>query len=298
MEDNKYNEKLDQTFNPPQNTIHNKNLNEKELNNNNVGFSEFPEIGGEKYEEEEEPNFPEIQGIDENLNEKENNEEIKDINLEKDNHLSISKLPKTTTTHVTTLFITKKIENIPTINFVQSSVNLNCALDLKDILDKNPNAEYEEKDKFDRVKMWIRREAKLFTFIYPKGKIVCVGGKSVKESKNGCFECANILKSYGYKIKIEEEDIKINNIGATFKVNFKINIIKLYEKLGAKYCVKYDPDIFAGLSCRFEKEGKGGLFIRIFKGGTINITGVKEEKKIYEIFNILYPYLKECKMNL
>ncbi len=300
-------EKLNQVVETSKKTnenLNNQNKNQKEINNKKDSqFMEFPENQEEDYEyfKQEDPNFPEIQEINENMNQLKEDKEIKNKNLEKlDKEVHQTNIISTETKHTTTLFKTTKIEIKSSINFVNSSVILNCPLNLVDILSKNQNiSEYQKA--YNRIKMLIK-EPKIYTFIYGKGKkgrngkIVCIGAKSEKESKMGCIQCANIIKKCGYNVNIEEKDIKINNIAASCNVNFKINLLELSKKVSdLKYYAFYEPEIFPGLVCRF-KNKKGGLFARIFNEGKLNISGAKTEKEINKTFDELYSYLKDARL--
>ena len=286
---------------------------------------------GENGKEEEINNFDYIKNV---ANEPEKEDKKEDQKAEK--------LPQAdeiiTTKYTTNIFkATKiedagnkiKIENVeiePKINFVLSSANLNYKFeDLKELVEKIPDiAEFEkrgyleeqiEKNKyFDRIKLFIENPKK-FAFVYKSGDIVCYGAKSIKESKNACEKCASIIKNCGYNIKLNKNDIKINNISGNFNFNFKINQkkylekIKEYSKNNKNFNFKYNSeknhqkssisfnkkDNFPGVTLYFES-GISNFFIKTFSSGSTVFGGAKNEDQIKENYKKLKQLLDECKM--
>lgn len=286
---------------------------------------------GENGKEEEINNFDYIKNV---ANEPEKEDKKEDQKAEK--------LPQAdeiiTTKYTTNIFKTTKIEDAgnnikienveiePKINFVLSSANLNYKFeDLKELVEKIPDrAEFEkrgyleeqiEKNKyFDRVKLFIEYPKK-FAFVYKSGDIVCYGAKSIKESKNVCDKCASIIKNCGYNIKLNKNDIKINNISGNFNFNFKINQKKYLEKIkeysrnNKNFNFKYNSeknhqkssisfnkkDNFPGVTLYFES-GISNFFIKTFSSGSTVFGGAKNEDQIKENYKKLKQLLDECKM--
>lgn len=286
---------------------------------------------GENGKEEEINNFDYIKNV---ANEPEKEDKKEDQKAEK--------LPQAdeiiTTKYTTNIFKTKKIEDVgnnvkienveiePKINFVLSSANLNYKFeDLKELFEKmSDRAEFEkrgyleeqiEKNKyFDRIKLFIEYPKK-FAFVYKSGDIVCYGAKSIKESKNACEKCASIIKNCGYNIKLNKNDIKINNISGNFNFNFKINRKKYLENLKRysknnknfnfkcsseknhqKSSISFNKkDNFPGITLYFES-GTSNFFIKTFSSGSTVFGGAKNEDQIKENYKKLKQLLDECKM--
>ena len=72
-----------------------------------------------------------------------------------------------------------------------------------------------ETPKFKRVEIRIK-EPKSIVFIYSKGKLICLGAKSIEDSEKTARKYCNELKSLGYNTKFN--DFKIVNIVATCDV--------------------------------------------------------------------------------
>ena len=107
----------------------------------------------------------------------------------------------------------------PNITNIVSTVDLNCDLNLKEISSKIANSNSTYNQKFNRVEIRIK-EPKSIVFIYSKGKLICLGAKSIEDSEKTARKYSNELKSLGYNTKFN--DFKIVNIVATCDVKFPI----------------------------------------------------------------------------
>jgi len=319
-------DKIDEKNNAEKSEVKEEEFNDLDL------LSDKREEGENREEKDEEiENFEYIKNI---ANEPEKEDKKEDQKIEKIPQADEIK----TTKYTTNIFKTTKIEdtgnnvkienveNEPKINFVLSSANLNYKFeDLKELAEKMPDiAEFEKRgyleeqiDKnnfFDRIKLFIEKPKK-FAFIYKSGDIICYGAKSIKESKNACDKCASIIKNCGYDIKLNKNDIKINNISGNFNFNFKINPkkylenLKEYSKNNKNFDFEYNSkkshqkssisfnkkDSFPGVTLYFES-GISNFFIRTFATGNTVFGGAKNEDQIKENYKKLKQLLDKSKM--
>jgi TATA-box binding protein (TBP) (component of TFIID and TFIIIB) len=223
------------------------------------------------------------------------------------------------------------VEKTPKINFIHCSANLHCEFaDLNKLDEKRPDIigiekrenkkEQHRKNKcFDRIKLLIEKPNK-YAFISKSGKVIYTGAKNISESISACFKCANIIKSWGYNIKLKRRDIKINNISGTFNLNFKIHLKKYHQQLleysknndirvkkiskksKLKKCQQNfkespksckDPESFPGVELRYRKSK---FCIRTFSSGKTIFGGAKSEEQINEEYKKLFPIYNKCKI--
>lgn len=195
---------------------------------------------------------------------------------------------------------TPKIEELELkiINVV-SSINLGCNINIKNLVLKFKNAEYNL-NKSSTISL--KSKNKISATIFSGGKMICTGAKSEKEAKSECIKFSKIVKKTGYNIELK--DFKIQNIVASYEVNFKISLYILYNKIcnlinnskifgkNNNFC-KYNKEIFPGLIF-YEDQSK--ISFNIYESGKIVLSGGKKRKDIENIFRNLYPLLIESKM--
>ena len=196
---------------------------------------------------------------------------------------------------------TPKIEELePKIINVVSSINLGCNLNIKNLVLKFKNAEYNS-SKSSTISLK-SKNSKISATIFSGGKMVCTGAKSEKEAKSECMKFSKIVKKTGYNVELK--DFKIQNIVASYDINFKISLFILYSKIcnlinnskifgnNNNYC-KYNKLIFPGLIF-YEEQSK--ISFNIFESGKVVLSGGKKRKDIEDAFRNIYPLLLESKM--
>ena len=180
----------------------------------------------------------------------------------------------------------------PIITNVVSSVNLKTNLNLNQIASKIEKAEYNQN--FKRIKIEID-DPKATAFIYSAGKIICLGTKSLEDSRKAARQISKMIVSLGYKV--EFKDFKIVNIVASCNVNFPISLTKLMNHLVFKPTTnfvdfRYEPEIFPAFIMHMKNPK---VTISIFASGKINFTGAKERETINLAFNEIYPLVLKFK---
>ncbi len=172
--------------------------------------------------------------------------------------------------------------NAPKLQNIVATVNLKCALELRDIALKAKNAEYNPK-RFAAVIMRIR-EPKTTSLIFASGKMVVTGARSEEDSKKASRQFAKIIQKLGYQVKFTE--FKIQNIVGSCDVKFPIRLEGLAAS-HSKFC-SYEPEMFPGL---IYKMAQPKIVLLIFVSGKIVLTGAKDRSEIFSAYEKIYPVL-------
>ncbi len=175
---------------------------------------------------------------------------------------------------------------MPKLQNIVSTVNLNTPLNLKNIALHARNAEYNPR-KFAAVVMRLR-EPKTTALIFASGKMVCTGAKNEKASKIASRKFARIVQKLGFAVQFT--NFKIQNIVGSCDVNFPIDLEHIANK-HSDYC-SYEPEVFPGLVYRM-MEPK--IVLLIFVSGKIVLTGAKRKADIDVAFDKIYPVLEDAK---
>ncbi|XVF14934.1 hypothetical protein REPUB_Repub09cG0103900 [Reevesia pubescens] len=177
---------------------------------------------------------------------------------------------------------------IPVLQNIVSTVNLDCALDLKSIALHARNAEYNPR-RFAAVIMRIR-EPKTTALIFSSGKIVCTGAKTQEQSRLAARKYTRVLQKLGFDVKFT--DFKIQNMVASCNITVPISLVRLghshYE------FSTYEPELFPGLIYRMRQPK---ITMLIFPSGKLVITGAKREAEIRKAFANIYPVLMSFRID-
>ena len=183
--------------------------------------------------------------------------------------------------------IENPMKTLPQIVNVVSTFQVNVELNLKKILMKAKNCEYNPK-RFSALIMRISNP-RTTALIFPKGKIVCTGAKSIEESKFASKKFAKILKKLGYDVRYSH--FNIQNIVSTAKVHFEISLNRL--ALEHDELVTYNPESFPGLIYSIADLKMKAL---IFRSGNIVFLGSKEIELMNKAYAKLYQILMVYKI--
>lgn len=157
-----------------------------------------------------------------------------------------------------------KVENMV------SAITVNQNIDLKKFVKKVKGLEYNP-ERFPGVVYRIR-EPKLAMLIFSSGKIICTGARSEEDIEKAVSSLLQKFKEGGIKIHGKPK-VEIQNIVASAKMNFKVNLDQL-----ALECenTEYEPEQFPGLVFRLDEPKTVML---VFRSGKIIITGAKTPKQ-------------------
>jgi len=173
--------------------------------------------------------------------------------------------------------------NLPQLQNIVSTVNLGCKLELKEIVLRARNAEYNPK-RFAAVIMRIR-DPKTTALIFSSGKMVVTGAKSEESSRLAARKYAKTINKIGFDVKFRE--FKIQNIVGPCDVGFPINLDDLALSDHSRFCT-YEPELFPGLIYRMTVPK---VVLLIFVSGKLVVTGAKARSEIYTAFDKMRPVL-------
>lgn len=174
-----------------------------------------------------------------------------------------------------------KIENIV------ATINLHTELDLEELAERLPNAEYNP-EQFPGLiyRMEEKKKLKVSTLIFRTGKIVCTGAKSLSQLERAVKILIKRLKEHGVKIPGEPE-VKIQNVVASANLHAEVDIEK--AALLLENCM-YEPEQFPGLIYRMDDPK---VVLLIFNSGKMVCTGAKNEEQVRTAVEKIYKILKD-----
>uniref|UniRef100_A0A3B4FWM7 Uncharacterized protein n=1 Tax=Pundamilia nyererei TaxID=303518 RepID=A0A3B4FWM7_9CICH len=138
---------------------------------------------------------------------------------------------------------------------VISTVDLGCCLDLKFIARRMWNVQYKPQ---------VIREPKATATIFRTGKIICLGTKSVEESRLAARKFVRKLQKFGFPVHFL--NFKIQNIVA-YCQTFPVDLAEL-QKVHKGQC-SYEPE----LHNRLILNPITGIRVSFISAGCINVCG-------------------------
>lgn len=184
---------------------------------------------------------------------------------------------------------TREAEQRPQLHNVVATINVGCQLDLRDIVGKARNVEYNPK-RFAALIMRIRTP-KSTALVFSSGKVVVTGAKSEANCRLAGRKFTRILQKLGYSAHFT--DFKVQNLVATSRTDFPIRLEGLLLK--HQSFAHYEPELFPGLIYRMLKPK---VVLLVFVSGQIVFTGAKEygeiEKALRNILPVLREFKKDC----
>ena len=175
-----------------------------------------------------------------------------------------------------------KIQNVVSTAYVGKT------LDLKNLAKHLINIEYKP-SKFIAAIMRIRNPFAT-CLIFPSGRLLITGAKSVEQSYNAARIFARKIQKVS-SIKTSFKEFKVQNIVGNFEMKGKIDV-NLFYTYNKNKCL-YDPESFPGLKYKIDDKEK--IVALVFDSGRIVITGAKDVKKINELADRMYRLLLRYK---
>jgi transcription initiation factor TFIID TATA-box-binding protein len=174
----------------------------------------------------------------------------------------------------------------PIINIqnIVASASLNQRVNLKVIVEKFPQAEYNPKV-FPGLVFRLKRP-KTATLIFETGKMVCTGAKSEKESIRAVNKVTNELRNHGVPI-LNKPQVNVQNIVASAELGGEIDLENVVYKLNR---VMYEPEQFPGAVFRMDDPK---VVFLIFSAGKLVCVGAKKEQEVYDAVNKIQDLLEE-----
>lgn len=172
----------------------------------------------------------------------------------------------------------------PEIQNVVSSINLKNEVNLKKLAMNTQNIEYNP-TKWSPAAIMRIKNPKATALVFRSGKLICIGAKSIEESKNAARKFGRRIQKAGFHTTFN--DFKIHNIVGNSMVNTKLNLDKIYnEHISQCY---YDPRSFPGLTFCLKSPK---ISILVFQSGKIVLTGAKSISDINLAYHKIVPLLK------
>ncbi|MEZ0248762.1 MAG: TATA-box-binding protein [Thermoproteus sp.] len=171
-----------------------------------------------------------------------------------------------------------KIENIV------ATVNLGVELDLEQLAERLPVAEYNP-DQFPGLILRLTKP-RISALIFRTGKMVCTGAKNENDLKNAVHALVRLLNDHGANVPLSPE-VQVQNIVASGSLNAEVDLEQAALLLEN---AMYEPEQFPGLIYRMMSPR---VVMLIFGSGKIVCTGAKSEKDVAVAVQQLYDKLKE-----
>ncbi|CAM9575287.1 unnamed protein product [Ectocarpus fasciculatus] len=183
---------------------------------------------------------------------------------------------------------------------VTATADMKCTIDLKTVVMRARNAEYNPK-RFSAciIRLINKNEPKATALVFKTGKVVVTGSRSNASVDYACKTFARILSKLdngsggpSHKINFDlERDRRVQNMVATTDVGFPIRLEGLVASNQGCFC-NYEPELFPGLIYRM-KDPK--ICFLIFVSGKVVLTGAKSAQQLEEGFKKMYPTLCQFK---
>lgn len=155
------------------------------------------------------------------------------------------------------------------IENIVASTNLAEEFDLKRLAEILPDSKYNT-DEFPGL-IWHITEPKSAALLFPNGKVICTGAKSMEELNSVIRKITNKINDIGISTK-EKTEIKIQNIIASSNLNKTLYLGSIARNIGLDN-VEYEPEKFPGLVYKVQSIN---VVILLFGSGKIICTGAKE----------------------
>jgi transcription initiation factor TFIID TATA-box-binding protein len=159
------------------------------------------------------------------------------------------------------------------IENVVASSSLADQLDLRSVALTLDGAEYEPA-KFPGV-IYRLRQPKTAILLFQSGKIVCTGGKSMRQVEDSIQMVSATIRKRGQKV-VAQPKIQVQNIVATSDLENTINLTSIAVTLGLDH-VEYEPEQFPGLVCRIEEPR---VVVLLFGSGKLVCTGARRPSDV------------------
>jgi transcription initiation factor TFIID TATA-box-binding protein len=159
------------------------------------------------------------------------------------------------------------------IENVVASTSLADELDLPRIALGLQGTEYAP-DQFPGV-IYRLKEPKTATLLFHSGKMVCTGGRSMRQVETSVDIVAQQIHDLGQRVTMHPR-IQVQNIVASSSIESEINLNAVAVTLGLDR-VEYEPEQFPGLVCRIDEPR---VVILLFGSGKLVCTGARKPSDI------------------
>jgi transcription initiation factor TFIID TATA-box-binding protein len=159
------------------------------------------------------------------------------------------------------------------IENVVASTSLGDELDLQSIALTLDRAEYEP-EQFPGL-IYRLKDPKTAILLFRSGKVVCTGGKSMRQVEESIRTISEMIRKGGQRI-LARPKIQVQNIVATSDLGSEINLTSIAVTLGLER-VEYEPEQFPGLVCRLDSPR---VVVLLFGSGKLVCTGARRPSDV------------------
>jgi transcription initiation factor TFIID TATA-box-binding protein len=170
------------------------------------------------------------------------------------------------------------------IQNIVASATLNQRVNLKKIVEKFPQSEYNPK-LFPGLVFRLKKP-KTATLVFETGKMVCTGAKSEKEAVQAVNKVTRELKNQNI-LSTSKPVVNIQNIVASAVLGGEIDLENVVYKLKR---VMYEPEQFPGAVYRMDEPR---VVFLIFSAGKLVCVGAKREQDVYEAVDNIQKILED-----
>jgi transcription initiation factor TFIID TATA-box-binding protein len=176
------------------------------------------------------------------------------------------------------------------ISNIMAALDVGHAVDLVEFYSRVRNTEYNPR-KFGGL-IWRMTKPRVTCTFFKSGKIVINGAKSFEQSQQGATVVCKILRKLGIPIAPKPK-YSISNINCYGDLGTKFNLDWFHESNIGGLTTEYNPEIFPGLTLRFEGTK---TIMKLFWSGKFFFTGCKTTSEPLALFKLLLPVLQKfCK---
>jgi transcription initiation factor TFIID TATA-box-binding protein len=133
------------------------------------------------------------------------------------------------------------------------------------------------------------KEPKTALLLFGSGKVICTGGKTLKDVRESVDIVADKLLKAGIPVERHPE-ITVQNIVATSDLGAGINLANIAISLGVEH-IEYEPEQFPGLVYRLEDPK---VVCLLFGTGKMVLTGAKKAEEIDRAVELIAEVLSRC----
>jgi len=170
---------------------------------------------------------------------------------------------------------------------IVASTRFADSFDLNTIVGILEGSEYDP-ERFPGLTYRIK-EPKTALLLFGSGKVICTGGKTLKDVRESVEIVVSKLLEAGIPVERHPETT-VQNIVATSDLGAEINLVDIASSLGVEH-IEYEPEQFPGLVYRLEDPK---VVCLLFSSGKMVLTGAKNVEEIDRAVESIAEVLSRC----
>jgi transcription initiation factor TFIID TATA-box-binding protein len=165
-----------------------------------------------------------------------------------------------------------------TIENIVASTYISEKLDIENLAKVLENVKYNP-DEFKGLSLYFD-VPKSIVFVFPDGKIVCTGAKSIDDIEDLMLKTINMFEEVGVSVN-DEPEAEILNIIASSEFNIDLNLDNIANNPLLEN-VEYNTDKFPGLVYKIDESE---IVLLIFSSGKVVCTGANKYEDASDAIN-------------